>query len=548
MEQFGGGLLPVQITEQTAQRQYMRHRVVRKVQSNTHFLAMASMFCGLLGFPSYWMAVDNSIWFGQLFTYLTFVLVSYALLLENGRRNLAILTLLLVTAWLALVQLTPFAQLFNQISFFLRHISPSGMLSDTSNSEYVASSVLSCLVALSYLSHRGEWIKTSQTLLCAAIMIPFIPLLGLMFGIYQPYGSMSLLATYSGLLCASGLLAHQASHPPLSYLLLMDETGKRIRISVVLLSMGAIILAASSLRLDASHRALPLLMAIAIVIVVYTMAVTYYQSGNQPQEKVLPPADMDFASQVENALDNREFYLAYQPQLEFEGGRLKGVEAVIRWLRPGKGIVSPVQFIRVAELTGLIVPLGKWALREACQQMHDLRSERGFESIELSVNVSPLQLKSEHFVEDVLQILAETGFPAQRLVLELTESTFVADDGANLRIMNALKQAGIKLAIDDFGTGYSCLAYLRDIPADYLKIDRSFVLDLPGHNKAEAVIQGIVSLAKSLNYRLIAEGVETKAQSDYLQALGCDIVQGFLHAKPMEASALMSWVSDHYGR
>jgi EAL domain-containing protein (putative c-di-GMP-specific phosphodiesterase class I) len=130
-------------------------------------------------------------------------------------------------------------------------------------------------------------------------------------------------------------------------------------------------------------------------------------------------------------------------------------------------------------------------------------------------------------------------------VVELTESSFVQDDGENARIMHRLKQAGIKLAIDDFGTGYSCLSYLRDIPGDYLKVDRSFVMELPGHNKAEAVIQAIVSLGKSLDYRIIAEGIETEAQADFLKGIGCDIAQGFLFARPLEAQALQQWVANN---
>ena len=131
-------------------------------------------------------------------------------------------------------------------------------------------------------------------------------------------------------------------------------------------------------------------------------------------------------------------------------------------------------------------------------------------------------------------------------MVELTESSFVQDDGANLRMMHRLKEAGIKLAIDDFGTGYSCLSYLRDIPGDYLKVDRSFVMELPGHNKAEAVIQAIVSLGKSLDYRIIAEGIENEAQASFLKGIGCDIAQGFLFSKALEAQALQQWVSTHF--
>jgi EAL domain-containing protein (putative c-di-GMP-specific phosphodiesterase class I) len=252
---------------------------------------------------------------------------------------------------------------------------------------------------------------------------------------------------------------------------------------------------------------------------------------------------MDFASQVETALDNQQFFMMYQPQVDFKTGKLKGVEALVRWRHPEKGIISPEKFIRVAELTGLIVPLGKWIMQTACAQAAQWKDHPVLGKIEVSVNVSALQLKSGTLVEEIMQILQDTGLAPERLVIELTESSFVQDDGENARLMHQLKEAGIKLAIDDFGTGYSCLSYLRDIPGDYLKVDRSFVMELPGHNKAEAVIQAIVSLGKSLDYRIIAEGVETQAQADFLKSIGCDIVQGFLYAKPLEADALPQWVS-----
>jgi EAL domain-containing protein (putative c-di-GMP-specific phosphodiesterase class I) len=260
---------------------------------------------------------------------------------------------------------------------------------------------------------------------------------------------------------------------------------------------------------------------------------------------VLPAADMDFASQVETALDNNQFYMVYQPQIDFATGKLKGVEALVRWRHPVKGIISPDKFIRVAELTGLIVPLGNWVMRTACAEAAKWSNDPLLGNIEVAVNVSALQLKSGTLVDDILQILKETGLAPQRLVVELTESAFVQDDGQNASMMHKLKDAGIKLAIDDFGTGYSCLSYLRDIPGDYLKIDRSFVMELPGHDKAEAVIQAIVSLGKSLDYRIIAEGVETEAQSKFVKAIGGDIVQGFLYSRPLEAEALQHWAAEN---
>lgn len=547
MSEIGIGELTTPLSENTAQRQFMRHRLVRKVQDNTHFLAMASMVCGLLGFPHYLLDVENNVWLAQLLTYLTFILISYNLLLENGRTNLAMLTMSLVTISLFVVQLSPYAADFNDTAHLLRITNDLQVHQGSPVVEYAAGALLACLIATSYLFQRSGWLAASQAILYVAVMIPLIPLLGFLCGIARPYGIMSPLTTLSGLLCAFSLLAKHASHPPMSYLLLMDDNGKQIRFSIVFLSFFAIMLARAGVEFgDSMLRALPVVVVISILAIIYTMTATYYRKGQASEQVVLPAADMDFASQVETALDAHQFYMVYQPQVDFNTGKLKGVEALVRWRHPEKGIVSPDKFIHVAELTGLIVPLGKWVMRTACAQAAQWNHHPVLGQAEVAVNVSALQLKSGDLVEDILQILKETGLPPQRLVVELTESSFVQDDGENLRTMHRLKEAGIKLAIDDFGTGYSCLSYLRDIPGDYLKVDRSFVMELPGHNKAEAVIQAIVSLGKSLDYRIIAEGIENEAQASFLKGIGCDIAQGFLFSKALEAQALQQWVSIHF--
>lgn len=546
MSETAIGELGTPLSENATQRQFMRHRLVRRVQDNTHFLAMASMVCGLLGFPHYLLDVDNNVWLAQLLTYLTFILVSYNLLLENGRKNLAMLTLSLLTISLFVVQLTPYAADFNDTAHLLRIANDLQVHQTSPVVEYAAGALLACLIATSYLFQRSCWLATSQGILYVAVMIPLIPLLGFFCGIARPYGMMSPLTTLSGLLCAFSLLAKHASHPPMSYLLLMDDNGKQIRFSIVFLSFFAIMLARAGVEFGEDMlRALPVVVVVSILAIIYTMTATYYRRGKASDQVILPAEEMDFASQVETALDSQQFYVVYQPQINFETGQLKGVEALVRWHHPEKGVISPDKFIHVAELTGLIVPLGTWVMRTACMQAAQWNDHPILGKIEVAVNVSALQLQSGKLLDEVLQILEETGLPAQRLVLELTESSFMQDEGQNLRMMHRLKEAGIKLAIDDFGTGYSSLSYLRDIPGDYLKVDRSFVLELPGHNRAEAVIQAIVSLGKSLDYRIIAEGVENEAQASFLRSIGCDIAQGFLFAKPLTAQAIEQWVSNH---
>jgi hypothetical protein len=182
----------------------------------------------------------------------------------------------------------------------------------------------------------------------------------------------------SGLLCAFSLLAKHASHPPMSYLLLMDDNGKQIRFSIVFLSFFAIMLARAGVEFGQDMlRALPVVVVVSILAIIYTMTATYYRKGQTSEQIVLPAADMDFASQVETALDNHQFYMVYQPQVDFNTGKLKGVEALVRWRHPEKGIISPDKFIHMAELTGLIVPLGKWVMRTACTQACTVESSSG---------------------------------------------------------------------------------------------------------------------------------------------------------------------------
>ena len=299
MSETGIGELTTPLSENTAQRQFMRHRLVRKVQDNTHFLAMASMVCGLLGFPHYLLDVENNVWLAQLLTYLTFILVSYNLLLENGRTNLAMLTMSLVTISLFVVQLSPYAADFNDTAHLLRMSNEMPLHHFSRVVEYAAGALLACLIATSYLLQRSGWLATSQAILYVAVMIPLIPLLGFLCGIARPYGMMPPLTTLSGLLCAFSLLAKHASHPPMSYLLLMDDNGKQIRFSIVFLSFFAILLARAGVEFGESMlRALPVVVVISILAIIYTMTATYYRRGQDSEQVILPAADMDFASQV----------------------------------------------------------------------------------------------------------------------------------------------------------------------------------------------------------------------------------------------------------
>jgi EAL domain-containing protein (putative c-di-GMP-specific phosphodiesterase class I) len=244
--------------------------------------------------------------------------------------------------------------------------------------------------------------------------------------------------------------------------------------------------------------------------------------------------------ELEGARDRGELFAAYQPQIDLGTGRPTGVEALMRWQHPRRGLVSPVEFIPIAEASGQIVSLGTWILEEACAQaVHWRGSALG--NVVTSVNVSVIQLNQPDFAKCVEHVLQRTGLPANKLALEVTETAMLRRGELGFRTLCDLHAAGVRIAIDDFGTGYSCLSYLCDLPCDYLKIDKSFVQDVPGHNGAEAVARAIVALGHSLGLRVIAEGVAKPEQADFLQSIRCDEAQGFLYAHPMTAADTRIW-------
>lgn len=257
---------------------------------------------------------------------------------------------------------------------------------------------------------------------------------------------------------------------------------------------------------------------------------SFYESG---MEKVVAKR-MELETEMRKALENEEFTLHYQPQVDLVSGKIVGAEALVRWQHPLKGMVSPADFIPLAEETGLIAPLGEWVLKRACQQLRQWLNT-GHQPVVLAVNISSRQLEDRQFVSKILAILQETGVPTDLLELEITESAIMRNPEEVIPALEELKRMGISLAIDDFGTGHSSLNYLRRFPVDTLKIDRSFVSDISKSPQDSVLINGIIALAKSLRLRVIAEGVETYEQKVYLQKQQCDWVQGYYFYKPMPA-------------
>ena len=246
---------------------------------------------------------------------------------------------------------------------------------------------------------------------------------------------------------------------------------------------------------------------------------------------------MHLEHQLRRALERQQLALHYQPQFDLANGKLVGVEALLRWQQPESGFVSPARFIPVAEDTGLILPIGEWVLTEACRQ--GVAWQRaGLPEFVIAVNLSAAQLAARNLVGMVASALGNSGLPAERLELELTESTLMKDHERARMVLGDLRRLGVKLAVDDFGTGYSSLSYLKHLPIDKIKIDQSFVRDITTDQNDAAITQAIIAIAAKLNLRVIAEGVETRDQLDTLRDYGCDEAQGFLLGRPIPADEL----------
>lgn len=237
---------------------------------------------------------------------------------------------------------------------------------------------------------------------------------------------------------------------------------------------------------------------------------------------------------LKKAYEKKEFRLCYQPKVDMKKERIIGMETLIRWEHPEMGVVTPAEFIPLAEETGLIVPIGEWVLRAACEQ-NKIWQEAGMPPMRVSVNLSVRQFKEPNMIGMVDRVLKETGLDPQYLELEITESISMYDVDFIIKTLIGLKNLGIKISIDDFGTGYSSLSYLKKFPIDVLKIDRSFIRDIMTDNDNKAIVKAIIYIAHSLNLEVIAEGVETIQQLDFLQKLGCYEIQGYLVSQPLYA-------------
>ncbi|MDV5138530.1 hypothetical protein CYR40_00890 [Chimaeribacter arupi] len=245
------------------------------------------------------------------------------------------------------------------------------------------------------------------------------------------------------------------------------------------------------------------------------------------------------------AIERNELRLHYQPKFTAPSGPVCGFEALVRWERPGSGMLSPAVFLPLAEKTGLILPMGEWVLNEACRQLSEWHRQ-GHAEWSIAVNLSALQFEQPDLVEKVVSIITRHQIPAEKLTLEVTETTAMLNPDVSVAILDELTSLGVKASIDDFGTGYSSLLYLKRLPASELKIDRAFINDLTTNNEDASIVSAIIALGQTLNLKVVAEGVETAEQQAFLSRLGCDTLQGFLLGRPMTPAQIGDRISSDW--
>ena len=255
---------------------------------------------------------------------------------------------------------------------------------------------------------------------------------------------------------------------------------------------------------------------------------------------------LSLESRLRQAVANDELELHFQPFIDLNTAEVLGAEALLRWRHPELGMIAPGEFIPIAELSGLIVPIGEWVLRTACAEARKWH-EKGFPKLTVSVNLSSRQFQQTDLVRQVTDALAETGLDADKLDLEITESNAMQNAEHSINTLWGLKKQGVRISMDDFGTGYSSLNYLKRFPIDRIKLDQSFVRDLPGDKDDAAIAMAVIAMGRSLELVVIAEGVETEEQLRFLKDRDCDQLQGFLFSRPLPAEAFQSFLTDSLG-
>jgi EAL domain-containing protein (putative c-di-GMP-specific phosphodiesterase class I) len=270
-------------------------------------------------------------------------------------------------------------------------------------------------------------------------------------------------------------------------------------------------------------------------------AFRFFSSEAAPQS----PLRLRMESNLRAAIERDEFTLHFQPKIDLANGHIIGAEALLRWSNAELGSVPPSEFIPLAEETGLMLPIGRWVLHQACAQ-HVAWRDQGLPPIPLAVNLSPRQFADAELLSDIERALRYTGTPPEALELEVTEGVVIGNPERALATLQAIKRLGVRLAIDDFGTGYSSLAQLKRFPVDALKIDRSFIRGLPGDIHDAAITEAVIVMCRTLQLTVVAEGVETLAQREFLRLRGCTQMQGYQFSKPLPAAEFGALARRHY--
>jgi EAL domain-containing protein (putative c-di-GMP-specific phosphodiesterase class I) len=253
-------------------------------------------------------------------------------------------------------------------------------------------------------------------------------------------------------------------------------------------------------------------------------------------------ARLSLEGHLRHAAERKEFELHFQPKADLDSGQITGVEALLRWHRPGHGMVPPDRFITVLEETGLILPVGAWVIRTACRQLGEW-DRQGLPPLRMAVNLSARQFRHQFLASLVEDSLRENAIDPRRLEIEMTESVLMEDTEGTRNLLESFARIGVRLAIDDFGTGHSSLSYLRRFNVDTLKIDRSFISSLPDSLEDAAIANAVIALGRSMDMKVVAEGVETEAQAELLRDLGCHEAQGYLLSRPLPAEAFAAWLT-----
>lgn len=401
------------------------------------------------------------------------------------------------------------------------------------------------LLGASLVCLHARRVAGSQVLAVLATFCPIAALIGYLYGIPGFHGTMAPWSVVGALLLAVATLLRAAHRAPVRSLLNIGTTSRLPRFLVLALVCHSVLLGLLAVwpAIDPGLKALPAMIVFAImtIVAILAAAASHAEAKTRRRRARVAVGKQAIASDLDGAAGRGEMFLLYQPQIDFATQRMVGVEVLLRWRHPRRGLVSPEEFIPEAEASGLIVPLGAWVLGAACEQAVQWRSGP-LANATISVNASVVQINEAGFADEVLRVLHAKGLPPHRLVLEVTESIMAQRDDRGVQALRDLHDAKVRIAIDDFGTGYSSLSYLRLLPSDCLKIDRSFVQGLPDDTGAAAIARAIVALGRSLGMRIVAEGIETKAQAEFLQDIWCDEGQGYLYAPPLTPDALAAWV------